>query len=130
MSICFLKDLRANLEKQPIQHEHMRRKPKPFLLYSLQTTTGKCMTGFTFFFCSTLRNVAHSKSSRTSCGSQHLLLIRREATRSQHTSSFQIFPLTCKLYHALSLKAKLVHQCWQSQDRPRLNQTINLIFWY
>jgi len=34
-------------------------------------------------------------------GSQHLLLIGREATRSQHTSSFQIFTLTFKFLPCL-----------------------------
>lgn len=101
MSICFLKDLRTNLEEQSIQQGQMERKSKLFF-YSLQTITGECMAGFTFF-CSTLRNVSHFKSSRISCGRQHLLLIRREATRSQHSSSSQIFPLTCKFYHALPL---------------------------
>lgn len=69
------------------------------------------MAGFTFFFCSTLRNVSHFKSSRISCGRQHLLLIRREATRSQHSSSSQIFPLTYKFYHALSLQTTRLNQC-------------------
>lgn len=69
------------------------------------------MAGFTFFFCSTLRNVSHFKSSRISCGRQHLLLIRREATRSQHSSSSQIFPLTCKFYHALPLQTTRLNQC-------------------